>query len=75
MRVNRRAAKKLAVRQLALKSLFAAGEKRAFTILDILVDEGLAEVSSQKRRGTNDLKVYRKVCQSPSVNGSHDNEE
>jgi len=54
---------------------FAAGEKRAFTILDILADEGLAEVSNQKRRGTNDLKVYRKVCQSSSVNGSHDNEE
>ncbi len=49
---------------------FGLGEKKAWSILQNLCDEGLAQVSEEKRPGTNPLKKYRKILQPASANGS-----
>jgi hypothetical protein len=49
---------------------FSLGEKKAWSILQSLCDDGLAQVSEEKRTGTNPLKKYRKVRQPASTNGS-----
>jgi hypothetical protein len=49
---------------------FDIGEKRAWSLLQALCDNGLAQVSEEKRHGTNPLKRYRKASQPASTNGS-----
>jgi hypothetical protein len=46
---------------------FSLGENKSWLILK---DDGLAQVSEEKRPGTNPLKRYRKVHQPASANGS-----
>jgi hypothetical protein len=49
---------------------FGLGEKKACSILQNLCAEGLAQVSEEKRPGTNPLKKYQKILQPASANGS-----
>lgn len=50
------------------KDQFDLGEKKAWGCLQYLRDKGLVQVSTEKRAGTNDLKLYEKVCQVALVN-------
>jgi len=50
---------------------FKLGEKKAGSILQAMCDMGLAQVSEEKRPGTNPLKRYRRASKTASTNGSH----
>ena len=49
---------------------FSLGEIKSWEILKALCEDGLIQVSEEKRSGTNPLKRYRKVHQPASTNGS-----
>jgi len=49
---------------------FKLGENKSWLILKALCEDGLIQVSEEKRAGTNPLKKYRKVHQPASTNGS-----
>jgi hypothetical protein len=48
---------------------FGLGEKKAWSGLKLLVEKGLAQVSTQERKGTNPLKLYEKVSGNGSSKG------